>query len=145
MSVADLPDVIDRMTVRIDTAIAENQLTESAANDLWAATFVLSGARYDRAFMRTLLGKVHRMRESDTYQAILEEGREEGIKQGVEQGRMTTLKETLLRFGARRFGTPSPKVRERILGVQSLVELERLEDRYDAVETWDELLADVAL
>lgn len=133
---ADLPALIERMTQLVDTAINDNRLTDNAANDLWAATYVLFGARHDRALARALMGRIHRMRESTTFQAIIEEGREEG--------RVDMMQENIIEFGIKRFGQLSASTEARILATRSLPALKALRDRFDAVETWDELLAGTA-
>lgn len=46
------------------------------------AAFILMGLRYESAMVQTLLRGVGQMRESTTYQAILEEGKAEGIALG---------------------------------------------------------------
>lgn len=78
------------------------------------------------------------MRESSTFQAILEEG----IEMGVERGSIDTLQETLLRFGIRRSGEPSALVEAKINTTRNLPTLKAWEERFYAVETWDELLAE---
>ncbi len=74
------------------------------------------------------------MKVSTTYQAIIEEGRQEG--QALEARRL------LLRVGDDRFGTgPTPEQRALI---ESVTDPDRLEDlviRAGHVGTWDELLA----
>ena len=70
---ARLPAIVRR----IDQRFAE-ELPPSDVGDLWSATLVLMGLRYDRDEVRQLLRGVRGMRESSTYQMILEEGRVEG-------------------------------------------------------------------
>ena len=73
------------------------------------------------------------MRESVTYQAILEEGREEG--------RVEELHRTLLRLGRRRFGEPDETVRNQIEAIRDIERLEDLSERLVIVSSWDELMA----
>ncbi|MBC8142429.1 MAG: hypothetical protein H7Y38_13425 [Armatimonadetes bacterium] len=138
---AQLPALIERMTQIIEEAVTDKRLTDTAANDFWAATYVLFGGRHDEDFAQLLMRKVSRMRESSTFQAILREGREEGLKQGLEQGLEQGLRQSVLRIGTKRFGTPGKKIVARLDAVTALAELEALEDQLLAVETWDELLA----
>lgn len=152
VALPNVPLVIERMTGAVERAVTEARLSDSEANEIWYATYILMGPRYGKELSKQLLRKVKRMRESPTFQAILEEGREEGrqegreegirrgIEQGIEQGSIETLRKTLLYFGAKRFGQPSPQVRSRLEAVRFLAELEVLQNRFDAVETWDELL-----
>ena len=69
------------------------------------------------------------MRESVTYQAILEEGR-------VEE-----LHRTILRLGRRRFGEVDEAVRQQIEAIRDIVVLEDLTERLLIVSSWDELMA----
>ena len=50
------------------------------AADLWAATFVLLGLRYSKAFAEILFQEVLGMEESVTYQAIVDKGRLAGVR-----------------------------------------------------------------
>ncbi len=69
VSAEDLPSVIRRMDERI-----EHEATPSEAEELRAAAFILTGLRHPREVVRTLFQGVHGMKESSTYQAILDEG-----------------------------------------------------------------------
>src|SRR5439155_20388219 len=74
---ADLPGIIGRMKERLSREVAGDQATM-----LWAATYILMGLRYSPALPAQLLSGVLSMKESTTYQAILEEGRAEGEVRG---------------------------------------------------------------
>jgi predicted transposase YdaD len=82
------------------------------------------------------------MRESVTYQAILEEGRAEGRAEGEVEGRLTEARRILLGLGTKRFGAPSSEVRDAVQGVTSLERVEHLMERLLDVESWEELLAE---
>ncbi|NDJ17467.1 DUF4351 domain-containing protein [Myxacorys almedinensis] len=58
---------------------------ESQQHEAMAATYVLSGLKFEAAVLSQVIRR-DIMRESVTYQLILEEGREEGREQGLEQG-----------------------------------------------------------
>lgn len=73
------------------------------------------------------------MKESTTYQAILEEGRSEGIVEGE--------KKALLLLGTRRFGPPDAATRAAIVSLDSIGKLDQLTARLLDVSSWDELLA----
>lgn len=133
VTLADVPEIIARMTDAVETAVADNRVTDAEANDLWYATYILMGPRYGKELSKQLLGKVRRMRQSPTFQAILEEGHEEG--------KIVADRGFIQRIGAKRFGPPSPDVTARLETVVTLPELEALADRLLAVESWDELLA----
>lgn len=140
VTLAEVPNVVARMTDTVEAAVVDHRITDAEANDLWYATYILMGPRYGKELSNQLLGKVKRMRESPTFQAILEEGREEGRRQGIEQGLVRGLRDSLLYFGVRRFGQPTPEVVARLELITVLEELKRLQSRTDAVESWKELL-----
>ena len=68
------------------------------------------------------------MRESTSYQAILEEG-------GV-----VTLRASIRRLGEKRFGPPTEEQRSRLAGATELDRLNRISDAVIDVSSWDELL-----
>ena len=72
------------------------------------------------------------MRESDTYQAILEEG--------MAEGRVMEARAFLLRLGRKRFGPPDAKAQAALESVADLSRLEAMADRLDEVSDWEQLL-----
>jgi hypothetical protein len=115
--------VVERLEREGDPALVRRLLT---------ATFVLCGLRLDRNQVRALFQGVRVMRESDTYQAILDEGREEGRVQGLQRAR--------LHQGRKKFGEPDEATRGALLGITDLERLDRLSERSLDVSTWQELL-----
>ena len=73
------------------------------------------------------------MRESTTYQGILDEGREEGA--------LREARKILLRLGRRKFGPPEPAVEATVQAIADLDRLERMSDQMFDVTTWNDLLA----
>ena len=73
------------------------------------------------------------MRESTTYQAILDEGREEG--------RLVEARAILRRQGRKKLGTASAEVLSRLEAINDLDRLERMSERLLDASSWDELLA----
>ncbi len=145
---ADVPpetllEVIRRMDARID---AETSAGE--AEELWAAVYLLMGLRYAPSLARQLLQGVRNMRESATYQAILEEGAAIGEARGEARGRVEgevrgkveEARDVLLRLGRQRFGPATEDVRSAIETLADVDRLNRLIDRLLVVESWDELL-----
>lgn len=122
-----LGEVIRSIAQRLD---AETSPGEAAS--LWTATYVLMGLRYPADFTRRLLGEVRAMKESATYQAIIEEGRQEGLAR---------MREVLLLLGSRRFGAPPKNIEMRIHETRDLESLTRWNERLLDVESWDELLS----
>ena len=72
------------------------------------------------------------MRESVTYQAILEEGEAKGRAEGV--------KRALLRVGQKRFGPPDAVILAAIKAITDPEHVEALVERVLDVSSWDELL-----
>lgn len=90
------------------------------------------------------------MKESATYQAILQEGEQRGQAIGEQRGqaigeqrgRAEEARGVLLKLGARRLGQPSADVRSTIEAESDLARLEAFIERILDVENWDELLSD---
>jgi predicted transposase YdaD len=72
------------------------------------------------------------MRESSTYQAILEEGREEGRVEGARR--------LLLRLGTRKLGAPDASTEASLARIDDLDVLERLSDDLLTAASWTDLL-----
>lgn len=148
-----LPELIGQMKQRLHC-----DAPSPVADSLWTATFILLGLEYDQAFAKQLLRGVGSMKESVTYQAILEEGREKGLREGREKGRVEGREEgrvkgreegrekealrILLVQGTKRFGTPSAKVRRKIMQISDVRLIDALVLRVLDVESWAQLLAD---
>jgi hypothetical protein len=77
------------------------------------------------------------MKESATYQAILDEGRIEGRAEGAVQA----SKKILLALGTKRYGMPSARNLSAIEAITSVSRLEQLVTRIDDVAAWDDLLS----
>lgn len=150
---ADLPGIVHRMEERIGRESPPGQ-----AGTLWTAANVLMGLRYPHTLVDQLLKGVRAMKESVTYQAIVEEGFERGfehgiergiergiqrgIERGIERGAAEGAREVLLRVGTRRFGPPSGAIQDALQSITAAERLESLADRVLDVETWDDLLAE---
>ncbi len=84
------------------------------------------------------------MRDSTTYQAILDEGRAEGeIKgraEGLTMGQIEEARQLLLRLGRKRLGPPEPTVEATIRAINDLQRLEGLIERLLDVGDWQDLL-----
>jgi hypothetical protein len=130
VSETDLPAVVARMKQRIDRE------APGRAKELWSAALILMGLRYESAVVQSLLRGVKNMKESTTYQAILEEGRVDGIA----KGKAAEARKMLLLQGRERFGEPSARVVARVDAVTDLGRLEALAVRLLHVKTWEELL-----
>lgn len=119
---ADLPAVVARMKLRFDRE------APGQAKELWSAAYILMGLRYESAMVQSLLRGVVNMKESTTYQAILDEGKAEEARK------------MLLVQGREQFGEPSAKIVAQLDAVTDLTRLEALGLRLLHVKTWEELL-----
>ena len=131
LGATQLPDVIRRME-----KIISQEADAGTAAQLWTASKIMMGLKFDSVMIDRLLRGVMGMKESVTYQAILEEGREEGEIKGMVKG----VKAAIFRIGRRRYGEPSFEVQEKIEAIKDLETLTTLSDRLDLADTWLELL-----
>ena len=128
----EVPAVIARMKERL-----ESEVEEATAGVLWMATNVLLGLRYSPGFVEPLLQGVRGMKESTTYQAIVEEGRQEGRR----EERPAEARRVLLRVGEDRFGAaPTPEQRAMLEAITDANRLEELAARACHLGSWAELL-----
>jgi hypothetical protein len=118
-----LAQVIQRLAERL-----QREATEPRAKKLWTAAFVLTGLRVPRVTARELFRGVTIMHDSDTYQAILDEGRADALHHLV------------LRQGGRRFGEPDKTTQTALKAIEDPERLQRLADRIGEVTNWQELL-----
>ncbi|MDQ2730414.1 MAG: DUF4351 domain-containing protein [Armatimonadota bacterium] len=124
----ELPYVIRRMEDRI-----RQEVEPGEAALLWSATYILMGLRYPPELAGQLLQGVRNMKESTTYQAIIQEGRQEG--------RMEEARRMLLLMGGRIYGPPSPAAEKTLQSINALDQLEQLAERLVQVKSWDDLLS----
>jgi predicted transposase YdaD len=127
----ELPAVIRRMEERLRTM---DQAEE--ASRLWTSTLVLMGLRFSRELAAQLLQGVQGMKESVTYQMILEEGRAEGRA----EGQAAALQNVIIRLGTPGLGAPGGKEEIAIRAVNDPDRLDRMLDRLSEVSNWQELL-----
>jgi predicted transposase YdaD len=123
-----LPGIIRRMEKRV-----EQEASPEAAATLWTSTYLLMGLRYPPELAAELLRGIQVMKESSTYQAILQEGQTEG--------RVEEARKVLLLLGDQRFGPPEASMRATIEAATDLAWLERWTARLLQATSWEELLA----
>ncbi len=115
---------------------------------MWSAVYILMGLRYDQALVQRLLQGVRGMKESVTYQAILQEGKAEGlalgeakgIVMGKAEGKAEEARRLLLLLGRDAFGEPSGAVQAAIRAVTDVQRLEQLAIQVKNAASWDELM-----
>jgi hypothetical protein len=134
----DLPAVIAQMKRRLDPTPSRERA------QLWSATYILMGLRYERALIQRLLRGVVTMKESVTYQAILEEGEAIGEARGEAKGKAAGKAEEarriLLLLGCDQFGEPAANVRAALDALADVNRLEELTVRLKHAASWQELL-----
>lgn len=120
-----LASVIQRLIERLQREAPPDQ-----ARRLLTAAYVLTGLRIPnkRAALQLFKG-VRAMRESVTYQAILDEGRVEAIQK------------TILRLGRKLIGPPNESTIAALSAIDDLERLEFLSEQLLDVKTWQELMA----
>jgi hypothetical protein len=99
------------------------------APELWAASSILMGLKYEAALIERLISEVRGMAESVTI-GIFERW-----------GAVKRSKQTLLRLGTELFGEPSEEVKNTIEAISDIARFDELDGRLLKVESWDELLA----
>ena len=130
--VADLSGMTPEAVVtKYRRPLEPGRRTGEERNFLWTAVYLLMGLRYTPQQAAILLRGVRELKESSTYQAILNEGREEGRGEGERR--------IILRQGTKRFGPPSEIARAALESL-SWEKLEALSERIFEAETWDEFL-----
>ena len=84
------------------------------------------------------------MKESSTYQAILEEGRAEGRTEGRSEGAVLEARKVLRLLGDAVFGPPDARTAAAIEDLEDLSGLEALLRRVHAAQSWQELVGQPA-
>ena len=136
LTIDEVPRLVQQLVDRFDR---EASVEEAA--ELWTATYILMGLRYPGAETDLLLRGVRAMRESVTFQAILQEGVEKGLQQGVEKGLQQGLErgklqeaiKVLMRLGCKRFGPADSSTKSSIEQITDLSQIENFHERLLAV------------
>jgi hypothetical protein len=95
---------------------------------LKTAALLLSGLRFGKEQALAIFQGVVAMRESSTYQMILDVGRAEGIQRSI------------LLLGSEKLGEPDEAARRALAAIADLDRLDRMLKRVLRVAAWDELL-----
>jgi predicted transposase YdaD len=123
----ELPGVLERMRERLQP-VGDRGTIE----DVWTATYVLMGLRYEQSLVDHLLQGVLGMEESVTYMAIIEKGEA--------RGRLQEARRLILLHGQKRFGPPDDATRAALDAITDIERLEQLHLRVHDVNGWQELL-----
>src|SRR5947209_3399687 len=108
------------------------ETARAEAAGLLSAAYILVDLRVPKPQGRELFRGVRAMRESSTYQTILDEGREEG--------ELRQARKMLLRQGGQKFGQPEPAIETAIQAITDRDRLEQMSVRLLTVTTWKDLL-----
>jgi hypothetical protein len=127
----ELPAVVAQMKRRLDPSVPHRRRAE-----LWSATYILMGLRYEQELIQTLLKGVVRMRESVTYQAILSEG----MAEGMALGKAEEARRILRLLGRDQYGEPSAEVQAALDALTDVNRLEELTLQMKHAASWQELL-----
>ena len=81
------------------------------------------------------------LRESSTYQKILDEGRAEGLAEGRAEGRAEEARRILVRLGTRRLKRPDARTRAALNAIDDAEHLERMAERVLDATSWTDVLS----
>jgi len=122
-SEAGLAQVVQNVVERLLAEAPPDQ-----ARRLLTAAFVLTGLRVPREKARQLFRGVEAMQESDTYMAIIDEGRE------------LEVKKIIVWQGEKRFGPIGDDKRAILTAIVDVERLEKMVRSLHDLESWEELL-----
>jgi predicted transposase YdaD len=128
---AELPGIIQRMERRLSSRQGRRR-----AEIIWAAAYLLLGLRFSPEMAAQLFRGVLSMKESSTYQAILQEGRAEGELHGA----VAEAKRMLRLQCDDAFGPPDSRTAALIERLDDLPRLEEMLRRVRTAGGWTELL-----
>ncbi|MFN0073479.1 MAG: hypothetical protein ACKVVP_18515 [Chloroflexota bacterium] len=134
-----LPSVTRTVARRIETEAAPLQ-----ARDLDVVTYNLMGLIYHPDLVERLLPGVRTMRDSSTYQLILDEGRQEGRSDGravgLQESRAVEAHNLLMLMGTTKFGPLDDATRTILEGIVDIERLGRMGPRLLTATSWADLL-----
>jgi hypothetical protein len=105
-----------------------NQAPPDRVQKLLTEAYLLTGLRVRRDVAARIFRGVRVMHESDTYLAILDEGKEQQAKKAV------------MAVGEERFGPPDESIKARLEDVRDLERLDRMVRRAVHAGSWQEIL-----
>jgi hypothetical protein len=127
---ADLPAAFERFRDRLRADAVTGKLEKV----LFGSSFVLCGLRYEDERIAELYQTMSlTLEDSTTYQWIL--------KKGVAQGALETMRATVLRLGAKRFGAATESTQIAVNAITDPTRLQRMAERVLDAASWDDILA----
>lgn len=127
--------IVERVERRLNA-----EAPEPLNRDLYTAAFILAGLNRSPNIVRRWMKGLSAMKESSTYQLILEEGEKKGRMEGRMEGQLEQAQKSILLIGTKRLGQPSEEVRSAIHAISSQEVLDMMVSRLLEVESWDEIL-----
>jgi hypothetical protein len=120
--------VVERLVNRLEVEAEEGERKK-----LLTSAFVLSGLRVESPQANEVFRGVQAMKESTTYQMILNEG--------IEQGTERTYRAAILSLGQRLYGKATAATRKKLEAISDAERLSRIHARLGEAKSWDDLLA----
>ncbi len=119
-----VPGIIHRMEQRLEMP----DIRPSDVASVWDTTCILLGLRFSAEVAHHLIQGVRSMKESTTYQAILEEGR------------LLEVREYVIDLGTEKFGPPDAATIAALEAITDLARLRELRGRVLSATDWQDLL-----
>jgi len=126
-----LPELVKRAAERL-----EREAKPGTIGEFWTSIDILMGLKFSRAVVENALKGVRAMKESVTYQAILEEGEAKGVIKGALGGKRATL----LKLGTKLWGAPDAVSLATLEAIDSMDRLDELVLQCWAAKGWAELM-----
>jgi predicted transposase YdaD len=118
----------------------QGRIPQKSRASLWGATYILLGLRYSAALAQQLLTGVVSMKESTTYQAILQEGRAVGLAEGRAEGQVQEARAILVALGSELFGSPDAATQAALEAITEEPRLRALIFGLRTAKSWENLL-----
>jgi hypothetical protein len=134
---------LDEALAPVIQCVDERLATEATPEDratLLTATYVLLGMRVPVETATRLFRGIQAVKESSTYQAIVQESEAKGEARGKIMGKLEALQEMVLLQGQQRFGRPSQRAKNAVRAITDIPRLERLAIRILDATNWRDLL-----
>ncbi|MGL6073021.1 MAG: hypothetical protein ACRC8S_02545 [Fimbriiglobus sp.] len=140
---------MDRSILQVSEKLQSEAVTSMMLKDDLTSMYFLLGLRFDQDTIRQLLrGIAVTLKDSSTFQEVLQMGRNEGIIIGEERGevrgesrgKVESVKSNIVKLCTKRFGEGPSEVVERIQKETDLAVLEAMFDRAIDATSWAEFL-----
>jgi len=137
----DAAPLLSELVTKVDMRLEHDRVSKESHSELLSACNILLGLRYDNAMIQSLFRELRTMRESSTYQAILDEGRLEGRLEGEKRGELQGLREAIIDATDVKLGLPPVSLTEKLESIVDREQLRRLIRVAVRATSWDEIIA----